>query len=275
MDVDFPTEGLVAPDLSTQAQSYEEKEDDVEDIFLGPPLPKPKPKPARKLVPKREFPWLAWGRRKIAHRNEDLNVPFSKVSDEVWRHLEKAEKTKGRLQRVLTELKQIGHKAAEKEVAKMFESDNEDEEGVPGVGAGSEDDESVLECVRRILVTEAAIQQAMLRKKQKAKSKRQTRNLALIPPGGVLGTIGVLGEVVLPVDLRIEEYSNEDYWRFAPYLDSVRRILESPTPVSAVLTSSARTSEPNLKSCMNPMIKGFIVCRFKVSKSSMKVSRKK
>jgi hypothetical protein len=275
MDVDFPTEGLVAPDLSTQAQSYEEKEDNIEDIFLGPPLPKLKLKLVRKLVPKHEFPWLAWGCRKITHQNEDLNIPFLKVSNEVWRHLEKVEKTKGHLQRVLTELKQIRHKVAEKEVAKMFESDNEDEEGVPGVGAGSEDDESVLECVRRILVTEAAIQQAMLRKKQKAKSKWQMHNLALIPPGGVLGTIGILGKVILPVDLQIEEYSNEDYWRFAPYLDSVCRILESPTPVSAVLTSSARTSKPNLNSCMNPMIKGFIVCRFKVSKSSMKVSRKK
>jgi hypothetical protein len=273
MDVDIPTEELVAPDLSTQAQSYEEEEDDIRDIFFEPPRPKPTPAP--KLVPKGDFPWLAWGRRQIARRNEDLNVPFSRVSGEVWKDLEKAEKTKGRAQRVLSELKEIGHKVAGKEAARIFESDDEDEEGIPGVGAGGEYEDSVLECVRRILVTEAAIQQAKLRKKKKAKSKRKTRNLALVPPGGVLGTIGVLGEVALPMDLRIEEYSNEDYWRFAPYLDSVRRILESPTPVSAILTSSARTSEPNLKSCMNPMLKDFIVCRFKVSKPSMKVSRRK
>jgi len=104
---------------------------------------------------------------------------------------------------------------------------------------------------------------------------RQTRNFDLIPPGGVLGTIGVPGEIIPARDhLRIEEYSNEVYWRFAPYLDSVRRVLESSTPVNAVLTNSTRTSETALKACMNLMIKGVTMCGSKICKSSMRLWRR-
>jgi len=279
MDLDFPTEEPVAPvvatallmDLSTRTQSSESEEDDLDDIFFEPPPPKPKSKPAPKPVSRLEFPWLARGRRKIAHRKEALTTPFSRVSDEVRKDLEKAEKTKGGLQRVLTALKGIGRKVANKEAISVFKSDNEGEEG----GTAGEASESVFECVRRILVTEAAIQQSMLKKKHKAKPIRQTRSFDLIPPGGVLGTIGVPGEIVPTRDhLRIHEYSNKVYWKFAPYLESVRRVLESPTPVNAVLTSSARTSEYASKLRINPTIKGFMMCGFKASKSSTRSWRR-
>ena len=258
-------------DLSTWTQSSESEADDLDDIFFKPPLPKPKSKLAPKPVSRLEFPWLARGCRKIAHRKEALTTPFSRVSDEVRKDLEKAEKTKGGLQRVLTALKGIGRKVANKEAISVFKSDNEGEEG----GTAGEASESVFECVRRILVTEAAIQQSMLKKKHKAKPIRQTRSFDLIPPGGVLGTIGVPGEIVPTRDhLRIHEYSNKVYWKFAPYLESVRRVLESPTPVNAVLTSSARTSEYASKLRINPTIKGFMMCGFKASKSSTRSWRR-
>jgi len=42
-------------------------------------------------------------------------------------------------------------------------------------------------------------------------------------PRGVLGTIGIPGEIVHTRDhLRIHEYSNKVYWKFAPYLESVQ-----------------------------------------------------
>jgi hypothetical protein len=220
--------------------------------------------------------WLVWGRRMITHRNEGLNVPFSKVSSEVWKDLEKEEKTKGRLQWVLTGLKEIGRNVAKKVAERVFESDSNKEEGGPGAEASGKDSESLLECVRHILVTEAAIQRSKLKKKHKANPILQTRNLDLIPPRGVLVTMGVPGEIVPAMDhLWIQEYSNGAYWRFAPYLDSVRHVLESPTPENAVLTSSTRTSKPSLKVCMRLMIKGFIPCGLTVSKSSMGLWRKK
>jgi len=104
---------------------------------------------------------------------------------------------------------------------------------------------------------------------------RQTHNLDLILPGGVLGTIGIPGKIIPARDhLRIEEYSNEVYWWFAPYLDSVCRVLESSTPVNAVLTNSTRTSKTALKACMNLMIKGITMCGSKICKSSMRLWRR-
>jgi len=275
MDLDFPIEEPVAlvmatallMDLSTQTQSSESEEDDLDDIFFEPPPPKSKSKPAPKPVSRLEFPWLAQGHCMITHRKEALTTPFSRVSDEVQKDLEKAEKTKGGLQRVLTALKGIGRKVANKEAISVFKSDNKGEEG----GTAGEASESVLECVCRILVTEAAIQQSMLKKKHKAKPIRQMCNFGLIPPGGVLGTIGIPGEIVPTRDhLHIQEYSNKVYWKFAPYLESVRHVLESLTPINAVLTSSARTSEYASKLHINPTIKGFMMCRLKASKSSMR-----
>jgi len=186
MDLDFPTEEPVAPvvatallmDLSTQTQSSESEEDDLDNIFFKPPPPKPKSKPVPKLVSRLEFPWLARGRHKIAHRKEALTIPFSRVSDEVRKDLEKAEKTKGDLQRVLTALKGIRRKVANKEVISVLKSDNEGEEG----GTAGKASESVFECVHRILVTEAAIQQSMLKKKHKAKLIQQTCSFDLILP---------------------------------------------------------------------------------------------
>jgi len=188
----------------------------------------------------------------------------------VWKDLEKAEKTKGGLQRVLTALKGIGCKEANKEAISVFKSNNKGEEG----GTAGEVLESVLECVHHILVT-AAIQQSMLKKKHKAKPIWQTHSFDLSLPRGVLGTIGVPGEIVPTRDhLRIHEYSNKVYWKFMPYLESVHCVLESPTPINTVLTSSARTSKYASKLRINPMIKGFMMCRLKASKSSMRSWRR-
>jgi len=104
---------------------------------------------------------------------------------------------------------------------------------------------------------------------------QQTHNFDLIPPGGVLGTIGVPGKIIPARDhLWIEEYFNEVYWQFVPYLDSVCHVLESSTPTNTVLTNSTRTSKTALKACMNLMIKGITMCGSKICKSSMRLWRR-
>jgi hypothetical protein len=189
MDVDFPTEDPVALDLATQGQSNGVEGDDLDNMFFEPRLPKLGPVP--ELVFEDEPSWLVWGHHMIACQNEGLNIPFSKVSGEVWKDLEKEEKTKGRLQWVLTRLKEIGRNVAKKVAERVFESDSDEEEGGPGAEASGEDLESLLECVHRILVTEATIQRSKLKKKHKANPILQMRNLDLIPPRGVLVTMGV------------------------------------------------------------------------------------
>jgi hypothetical protein len=54
-------------------------------------------------------------------------------------------------------------------------------------------------------------------------SVRLKKTPCQIPPGGILVTSGVPDESVPTMEgLRIEQYSNDTYWKFAPYLELVR-----------------------------------------------------
>ena len=187
----------------------------LDEVFLLPRPPRPTTKPMSTLkVSCPEPSILAPGRHKIENRNEALNVPFTQVSDSIRCSLDQAEKTKGGPKRVLAKLTAIARTQAKKEIGDGFNSDEE----------SPNSHEDLLECIRRMMVVEAVIREssAKLPKNKKGKGAHKLRMLSSIPHGGLLNMKGGPDESVpLMEDLNIQEYSNETYWRFAPYLEDV------------------------------------------------------
>ena len=187
----------------------------LDEMFLEPPRPRAKRTSKPKPTSNNDPSLLAAGCRVIETHNEALSVPFTQIRDEICHSLENAEKTKGGPKKVLAKLTAIAHGEAIKNVAAVFGSDVEEENP-------DSSDESLLECIRRMMVVEAAINKASS-KGRKGKGAQNAHSFSSIPPGGALNMKGEPGESIPAVDqLKIQEYSNKAYWRFAPYLEAVR-----------------------------------------------------
>ena len=146
LDQNSVTQPLIEANMPGESMPEAEETDSssLDDMFLMRPRPKVKLPSTSTLKPKNDPSRLAAGRRLIESRNETLDVPFTKISDEIRRKLEDAEKTKGGPKKVLTQLLKIAKTEALKDVAATF-------------GSGDEENtnEDHLECICRVMVFEA------------------------------------------------------------------------------------------------------------------------
>jgi hypothetical protein len=211
-------------------RALETPESDLDEILQGPSRPKPR---ALQGPPRSsgEPAWLTRSRLHVANRPEPLTVPFSSVSEQDLQSLEEAENTKGGLKRVLAKVMEIACKAAHgtihKRAVNLFESDNEEELSDSEGGSGDAPQSlTVLECTRRVMVLEERIKENDM---AQVKEKGDKRNAigSIMPPGGVLNMKGVPGQTIPQQEgLDIGNYSNEAHWKYAPYLDPVRYVIE-------------------------------------------------
>ena len=235
-------------------EDNEADESSLDEMFFVSPRPRAK----RTSKPKSDNDpsLLAAGYCVIKARNEALSVPFTQISDAIRHSLEDVEKTKGGPKKVLAKLRAIAHEEATKKVAHVFDSDVEENP--------DDSDESLLECIRRMMMVEAVINKAGS-KGPKKKGAQNARKFSSIPPGGTLNMKGGPGESTLVMDqLKIQEYSNKAYWRFAPYLEAVRCILNSNCKC---ITDYFRRSVTNSRTYISPIAKGSMVYKKRTSGS--------
>ena len=227
----------------------EDKEADcssLDEIFFMSPLRRAKP--TSKPKPTHDPSLLADGRHLIERRNEALTVPFTQVSDAICRSLEDAEKTEGGPRRVLAKITSIAHQEAVKGVAAVFNPDAEENPN-----------ENLLECIRRVMVLEAVIHKSHSKGPMDKKGKGKVHELSPIPLRGTLKMKGGPGESIPAREqLDIQEYSNQAYWRFAPYLESVRCTLK---PTCKCITDPFRSSGSNLRNYISLLPKELMMCR--------------
>jgi hypothetical protein len=224
----------------------------LDEMFYSSPRPRTKPTaiPQFRNDPSR----LAAGQRTIENRKEGLAVPFTLVSDAIRGSLDNAEKAKGGAKKILAKLMQIAHREAMNEVGDVFDSDAE--------GNPNSSDENLLECIRRVMVVEAVIHESS---SNKGKGARKKRRLSSVPPGGALSIKGRPGESIPAMEqLNIREYSNQAYWRFAPYLEAVRCTVN---PTRKRVTDYCRGSVPNSRNCISLIAKDSMMCKQRIFES--------
>jgi len=220
-------DNIVVPEGQDLLTAMEAEDTDIEEIIrpsqkrLAAVFPQPKPETSLEQFGRY--------RKYIKDRGVPLDKPFANVSEALLRNLEDAEKTLGGPKRILTKVTRIAQKVFTQEASSVLKDDDTDQES----GAERQDDggeeysQDLLECVRRMMSVEARIREPSNTESQAGQTRKKTtlkgRKLSKNPPGGLLNISGVPGESIPAMaGLRIEQYSNAAYWKFVPYLESVR-----------------------------------------------------
>lgn len=226
-----------------------------EEFYLLPPSrAKPRPMPKSKHDPS----LLTTGRQFIETRGEALDVPFLYISDAIRDGLQDAERT-GSPKQILAKLTRLAQKEALKQVANNFDSDVEE--------TSNSSKENLLECIRRIMVVEAAMLQSSSNgpMKNNRNGAHKACMVSSIPPGGMLNMKGAPGESIPAIEqLNIQEYSNQAYWKFAPYLEDVCYTLK---PTRRHISNYFRGSVANLRNCINLTAKDYMLSRRRTFRS--------
>lgn len=190
-------------------------------------------------------------------------MPFANISDKVRIRLEDAEKTLGGPKGILAKVTKIAHESYVQKASDIFKDDGTDQASdVEQDGSGEGGSHDLLECVRRMMILDARIQESSKKKSRPGKNQKKTvlkeSTLSNIPPGGVLGISSVPGESPPTMaGLSIDRYSNAIYWQFKPYLEPVRC---GPRSRMCCLPC-CRNSVLHLKSYTNPTIEVSTVLR--------------
>lgn len=233
----------------------------LEDDFFAPPPPRAKllPMPKSKFDPS----LLADGRQRIKARGESLDTPFVHISDAIRNSLQDAKRIQGGPKQLLARLERLARRVTVKRVVGDIDSEVEEDPN------SSED---FLECIRCMMVVEATMLKSGSKRPigNKGNGARKPCRIGSIrvPPGGELNVDGRSGESPQAIEqLEIKEYSNEVYWRFAPYLDPVRCTLKPTRKCITDYFPKFRSSVLNLRSCTDLIVKVSMVSRRRTLRS--------
>src|SRR5258706_1409229 len=148
----------------------------------------------------------------IEEQGELLERQFTGVSETLLCHLEDAEKTCGDPKGILVKVTTIVHNTFSQQASDVLKDNNAD---------GAEYSQDILECICQVMLVEARIQES-------SKMALKTCTLSKVPPGGLLGVMGVPGKSIPAMaGLCIDQYSNAMYCQLVPYLEPVHCVSRS------------------------------------------------
>ena len=220
--------------IDTEMESGEKSDSDLSEIIESLQQRKhpAKIEDIRRTIPAGESQWLRKARTYIKGHPDSLEVPFPNAGNATVTKIEEAEGKGGGSQKVLKRLKELAHRVFAANAAAIFDEDAvDDHETLLSEDFGEdENSHSLLECVRHIMLMENLVlfTSPVIEGKDtsighKVDDAKNFWRPSIIPPGGVLNIRGIPGEE--PPSLLVLRarglYSNDEYWKFSPYLDPV------------------------------------------------------
>jgi hypothetical protein len=178
-------------------------------------------------------------------------VQFPRVSKTILQSIEDAEKVKGGPKAILTKLMEIACSTFLSQI-RVITGENADSKSVENSPDQADveysDDgisQNLLECICHVMVAEVKFKQSSVDvepssakvkpsnangqgKKKGKKGSPKIHSMSTIPPGGMLNMENAPSKTISAIEtLKITEYSNQVYWKFAPHLDPVSCALDA------------------------------------------------
>ena len=178
--------------------------------------------------------WIADGEKYMKDNNLSMDEQLPWVSAQTLLDLNTAEQTEGGLKHILAAIWDVALKLYAQSLPESAVEDDDDDINTimpPLRFANDQHSHSLLECIRRMKFLSATFEEAKDLQGKEASGEAAAEpiisNGTDVPPGGVFNVNPGSGKEAptLATLLAEHQYSNADYWKYAPYLDAVSSVL--------------------------------------------------